>query len=253
MKCVGALFFCGGQGVGKETFSNTLMGSSFGKIVHFTHVVNADHVVDNFNSLLPMSLLVVLDKCIFPGNQSHAIILKSLLHDKQKVLRQLHKDAVVVASYDHLIINSNNQFCARLDKDDRSYACMSIKNYHQGDTVYWASVHNEIGSGGREAFLHHLMHDVDIEGFSPEQIPPSLDASWWSMKVHVLSDVDKFLLNVLQNPDEYIHRDYCERKFWFLSSRLAIQCTNWLLIVTSCLKHTSTRLRQIRDTRNKIH
>jgi hypothetical protein len=194
VKCVSALVFCGGQGVGKGIFSNQLLRSFFGKGVHFAHVVNAEHVVGNFNSLLEMSLLVGLDKCIFPGNRSHASILKSLLHDEQKVLRQLHKDAVIVASYDHLIINSNNQFCARLDKDDRSYACMSTKNYHQEDTAYWSSVHNEIGSGGRKAFLHHLMYEVDIEYFSPEQIPPLLDAPRWQMKVHALSSVEIFLL-----------------------------------------------------------
>jgi hypothetical protein len=92
---------------------------------------------------------------------------------------------------------------------------MSIKNYHQGDTAYWDKVHTEIRSGGREAFLHHLMYEVDIEDFFPERIPSSLDASRWQMKVHALSEVDRFLLKALTNPDEYTQRDYEDRPDWF--------------------------------------
>ena len=87
VKCVTALVLNGPQGSGKGTFANTLMGSFFGKGLHYSHIVNAEHLCGKFNGIVATSILIVLDECLFPGNYTHASVLKSLLHDEQKLLR----------------------------------------------------------------------------------------------------------------------------------------------------------------------
>ena len=87
IKCVTALVFQGPQGSGKGTFANTLVGSFFGKGLHFSKIVNAEHLCGKFNGIVATSILIVLDECLFPENHTHASMLKSLLHDEQKLLR----------------------------------------------------------------------------------------------------------------------------------------------------------------------
>ena len=96
----------------------------------------------------------------------------------------------------------SESFCVKAEKDDRSYAVMSVSNKNQGNSKYWDSIYNEIKTGGRQAFLHHLL-SMDISDFKPEEMPESLDGSRWSMKVHSLSPVDTFLLKILKNPKSY--------------------------------------------------
>ena len=107
VKCVTALVFQGPQGCGKDTFANTLMGSFWGKGLHCSHIMNADHLCGTFYGIVSTSIFIVLDECIFPGNHSNARVLKSLFHDEQKMLRQLYKNAVMSPLFDHLIISSN--------------------------------------------------------------------------------------------------------------------------------------------------
>ena len=66
IKCVTALVFNGPQGLGKGTFANTLMRSSIGKGLHYSHIVNAEHLCGKFNGIVATSLLIVLDECLFP-------------------------------------------------------------------------------------------------------------------------------------------------------------------------------------------
>jgi hypothetical protein len=178
------------------------MGSFFGKGLHYSHIVNAEHLCGKFNGIVRTSILIVLDECLFPGNHTHASVLKSLLHDEQKLLRQLYKDAVMIPCYDHIIINSNDSFSVKAEKDDRSYAILSVSNKNQGHSKYWDSIYHEISRGGREAFLHHLLQ-MDISDFRPEDMPVSLDSSRWTMKVHSLSPVDTFLLQILKKPKRF--------------------------------------------------
>lgn len=81
-KCVTALVFQGSQGSGKGTFANTLMGSFFGKCLHYSHIVNTEHLCGKFNGIVSTPVLIVLNKCLFPENHTHASVLKSLLHDE---------------------------------------------------------------------------------------------------------------------------------------------------------------------------
>ena len=166
--------------------------------------MNPEHLVGTFNGLVATSVLIVLDECLFPGNHTHASVLKSLLHDEQKVLRQLFKDAVMVPCYDHVIVLSNDAFAFRMEKDDRSGAGITAKDTHQGEDVYWTTIHREIENGGRQAFLWHLLYERDISDFVPEKMPASLDLAKWNMKIHSLSSTDTFLLQWLKNPE--LHR-----------------------------------------------
>ena len=90
----------------------------------------------------------------------------------------------------------------KAEKDDRSYAILTVSNKNQGNSKYWNSIYNEIKTGGRKAFLHHLLQ-VDISSFKPEDVSESLDGSRWSMKVHSLSPIDTFLLKILKSPKSY--------------------------------------------------
>jgi hypothetical protein len=178
------------------------MGSFFGKGLHYSRIVNAEHLVGQFNGIVATSILIVLDECLYAGNHTHSSVLKSLLHDEQKLLRQLYKDAVMIPCYDHIIINSNDSFCVKSEKDDRSYAVLSVSNKNQGDSKYWNSIYHEISHGGREAFLYHPLQ-IDISSFRPEDMPVSLDSSRWTIKVHFLSPVDTFLLKILKKPKNF--------------------------------------------------
>ena len=40
----------------------------------------------------------------------------------------------------------------------------------------------QMNGGGKAAFLHHLLHGVNLEGFSPFQVPRALDGGRWALK-----------------------------------------------------------------------
>ena len=145
----------------------------------------------------------------------------------------------------------SESFCVKAEKDDRSYAVMSVSNKNQGNSKYWDSIYNEIKTGGRQAFLHHLLQ-IDISDFKPEEIPASLDASRWSMKVHSLCPVDTFLLKILKNPKSYgqslqpfVTSDNASKFGLALDVRLLWQ--SFRLSTSSTLKHhrPETFLRQV--------
>ena len=108
----------------------------------------------------------------------------------------------MIPCFDHIIMNSNDSFCVKAEKDDRSYAILTVSNRRQGNSNYWDTLYYEISHGGREAFLHHLLQ-IDISNFKPEEMPESLSGSRRSMKVHSLSPVDTLLLKILKTPKSY--------------------------------------------------
>ena len=64
----------------------------------------------------------------------------------------------------------------KAEKDDSSYAIITVSNKNQGNASYWDSIYHEISHGGIRASIYHLVK-MDINSLKPEEIPQFLDES----------------------------------------------------------------------------
>jgi hypothetical protein len=184
----------GGQGIGKGFFFNNIMGQFFGKGLHFAHIVNPQDLVGQFNSMLALSVYVVLDEAIFPGDHCSVNVLKSLIRDNVKVMTQKFKDPILVQSNDHIVLITNEDHCGiKSDADDRANVIFECEDTLAENSSFFNSLNEQLTHGGLEAFLYHLMHEVDCQPRTMMKIPSCLDADRFALKLKSFTPTQQWL------------------------------------------------------------
>ena len=149
-----AIIIRGGQGTGKGVFINWYR-KLFGQ--HGMYIKDMSHLVGKFNSHLKECLLLFADEIFVTGDKAHEGTLKSLISEDVHMIEHKGKDAFAFPNYIRLMMSSNNRYVAPLDKDDRRYFILDIKDTHRKDYGYFERIKNQMTN---ENGLQQLMSDL---------------------------------------------------------------------------------------------
>lgn len=185
-----ALVLKGGQGVGKGVFVEDLLCALFPRL-HQIVIHNPDHFYGKHNQHLAGKCLVFLDEATWGGRKNDAAILKGRVTGHQLTIEPKFINSFQLDSMLHIVIASNENWPVGVDPDDRRFCCLDIKNDRAKDPQYFEPLYEELHNGGREAFLHAMLHEWTVNEVMVSQAPEtqakldlkerSLDsvASWW--------------------------------------------------------------------------
>jgi phage/plasmid-associated DNA primase len=158
----------GGQGTGKGSFI-TIFGRLFGQ--HFLQISDPRHLVGNFNAHLKDCLVLFADEAFYAGDKKHASILKEFITEKDRRVEFKGKDVQIFPNYTRLMMASNKDWVAPVDRDDRRFFILDVGDQVAKDQEYFAALYDQMEKrGGSEALLHELM-ERDIGGVNIQDYP----------------------------------------------------------------------------------
>lgn len=162
-----AIVMRGGQGTGKNTFSDA-MGSLVK--LHFCEITSVDQLTGRFNAHMRNVLLLHANEATWGGNKSESGKLKALITDATIPIEMKGHDIIHIDNYLRLVISSNDAWPVPVDADDRRFLLLDVSPVFKQDKVFFGALHAELNAGGREALMYDLQSE-DLTGFSPRAKP----------------------------------------------------------------------------------
>jgi len=187
-----ALVLRGGKGVGKGILGNALC-RIFGR--HALHLVNAKHLVGNFNGHMRETVFIFADESFWAGDRQHESTLKGIITEPEFMLEAKGKDAEMWPNRLHLLMASNDEWVAPASVDERRFCVLDVSPVHQQDTQYFGALMDQMEAGGFAAMLHDLKA-WDLKGFNVYDIPGTKALT--DQKISSLRGPDRWLHEVLE-------------------------------------------------------
>ena len=184
----------GAQGAGKGILFRTY-GSFFGQ--HFVHLSQGGQLTGRFNANLGMACAVFLDEALWAGDRQGEGTLKALITEPTFQLERKFCDPITVPNRLRIMIASNSDWFVPVGVGDRRYFVLDVADTYAGvgHKDYWAALHTELDTGGKEAMLHHLLA-MDLSDFDIRTVPDT--AARTEQKLRSLRGTRAWLLQVLQ-------------------------------------------------------
>jgi len=161
--------FQGGQGVGKNTFMDTI-GALLGR--HYVEIDSLERLFGRFNFGTADKLLVVANEALWGGDKRMLGQLKSFVTEPSQTFEQKGVDSITMPSYTRLMLASNERHPVHIDADDRRFVFFKVNPEHARDEVYFKAIRKWRDDGGLASLLHHLL-DMDLTDYSPRVRPSS--------------------------------------------------------------------------------
>lgn len=156
-----------GEGTGKNIIVDVLVEALS---PHAKVAVKSEDLTGRFNDDLATSVLVFANEAVWGGRKELEGALKSLITDQDLPVERKYIPRFTVKNCCHLIMASNNDWVAPIGLDDRRFVVLDVCEARKGDFAYFEALQAEIGNGGKEAFIFHLLN-MDISGFNPRVLP----------------------------------------------------------------------------------
>ncbi len=175
-----AIVMRGAKGTGK-TFFGAHFGELFGD--HFVTMAHSQHLVGNFNAHLETAIVVLADEAFWAGDKQGEGALKTLITSDTIRIERKGIDSKNAPNHVHLIMASNSDWVVPASTDERRYCVLDVSNKRAQDHRYFEELEAEWQVGGREAFMHYLLH-LDLTSFNVRRAPQSqalLEQKLWSM------------------------------------------------------------------------
>lgn len=187
-----ALVLRGLQGTGKNKFVD-YFGRIFGP--YFLTVTSLEHLCGKFNGHLRYAYLVHANEAVWTGSKKEAGAIKALITDPVIIVEGKGKDAIPVDNCRHFVISSNEDWAVPMDMDDRRFFVLDVSSHRKMDMRYFASLDEEMRTGGLEALLYDLLHE-DILEFDPRKMPAN--DFGFDIKMQSAGSVEKYLYSALK-------------------------------------------------------
>lgn len=184
------------EGVGKDIITSIFSEHIFK--YHSLVVTKKQDILGTFNDKLAESIFVVLNEFHWSGNKEQEGSLKALATDSKIVMEKKFMPKITVNNCTHVMITTNNEWCAPLDRTDRRYLILEANNEVIGHSTYFRKLAENIKNGGRQAFLDLLLKR-DISNFSPNKIPLINLESRRSIKLQGASSEIQWLIDLLED------------------------------------------------------
>jgi hypothetical protein len=139
-----ALVLRGGQGVGKNTFVET-MGSLLPR--HFCEVSCVDQLTGRFNAHMRNAILIHANEATWGGNKSESGKLKAMITDPTIPIEMKGIDILHVENYMRLVVSSNNAWPVPVEADDRRFVVLDVAPTFKQDTGFFSVLHAQLNHG----------------------------------------------------------------------------------------------------------
>lgn len=188
-----AIVMRGAKGTGK-TFFASHFGELFGD--HFVQMSNAHHLVGNFNAHLETAIVVLADEAFWAGDKQGEGSLKTLITSDTIRVERKGIDSKGVPNHVHLIMASNADWVAPASTDERRFMVLDVSSSRAQDHAFFEALEAEWQAGGREAFMHHLLH-LNLDGFNVRKVPATV--ALLEQKLLSLPPIHRWLLSLLRS------------------------------------------------------
>ena len=145
----------GKEGTGKDSFSTTI-GRLF-RDANYTHMIDSDHFISNFNAHLLQSVLLVANEAVWSGNHKEANKLKGMITQNKITIELKGVDKFDAVNSTRLIIQTNEQWAVPAGANSRRYFALKVSECRKGDSDYWQKLYVWIDSHLPE-LLHFLSY-----------------------------------------------------------------------------------------------
>lgn len=170
-----ALVLIGPQGIGKNTFVETI-GKLLGK--HYTPMSTLAELTSNFNYHLQNTVLAFVNEAIWGIDKKYLGLIKSLVTDRDQSTEQKGRDRRPAKNYKHFIFASNYSFPVAMDHDDRRFFTINVSDIYKGNKPFFKKLYDWIDApGSLEGLLFDLLHE-DINDFDPKDNMPKTNSSF---------------------------------------------------------------------------
>ena len=139
------LSIIGGQGCGKTEFC-AYFGKIFGRA--FLYTDNKKATTGNFNKPLLGRLLVNYDEVTASDKAGDVARAKSLITNKVMTIELKGVDSFEAPNYMNLILTTNRDSVAHVEKDDRRHFIIRSSSQFTGDDEFWEEFAKERDSDG---------------------------------------------------------------------------------------------------------
>lgn len=182
----------GGKGIGKSTLGR-IMVVIFGQ--HGLQITSSRHLTGNFNAHLRTTLFMLADEALYAGDPQGGAVFKGLVTEEYLTIEQKGVDVFQVRNRLKIMMCSNSEWVVSASSDERRYFCLTVSDKRQGDYEYWNRLNAWIDNGGAEAFLHYLLHEVNLTDFNIRAVPQT--EALGVQKVQSLEALPAFLFDAL--------------------------------------------------------
>jgi hypothetical protein len=158
----------GAEGVGKGVFVHEV-GALFGR--HYCSQLDVKALTSQFNGELADAIFCFADEVSLTGKFDGVERFKRMITEPSVRLERKGIDAIEVKSYHRFILATNNAHAVPAGANARRFFVLKVASAAQQNHAYFAAIKNQQCSGGREALLYHLQHEVDLSDFDPQRAP----------------------------------------------------------------------------------
>lgn len=157
------------QQVGKGCLLSDILAVIYGNSGFMTG--NLGQIITRFNDTLRGKAFIFLDEALFAGDRKAADTIKSLATATRLAIETKNLPIVQMPCGVNLFLATNHDDAAYVEEADVRYWILEASPDRVGDTVYFRDLYAEIEGGGREAFMHYLLH-LDVSNFIPARDVP---------------------------------------------------------------------------------
>ncbi len=161
------------QQVGKGCLLGDILAVIYGNSGFMTG--DLGQVITRFNDTLRGKAFLFLDEALFTGDRKTADTIKSLATATMLAIETKGLPIVQMPCGVNLFLTTNHDDAAYVEEADARYWILEACPDRVGDTAYFRDLYAEIEGGGREAFMHYLLH-LDVSNFIPARDVPKDNA-----------------------------------------------------------------------------
>lgn len=187
-----AIVLRGGQGVGKGKAVNPF-GELFG--AHYLHITSGSQLTGRFNQHLASGILVFSDEGVWGGDKVAEGVLKGLITEGTLFVEPKGKDCYTVDNHVNLIIASNSKWVTPAGMGERRFFVLDVSDCHMQDKVYFKALTDELENGGQEAFMYHLLNEVDVDEVDLRSPPRT--AGLFDQQLRTMRSIEKWWYQLL--------------------------------------------------------
>ncbi len=183
------------QGVGKSLVGE-ILGDIYGENFN---IVSQDELHSPFNEWQANKQFIVGEEITGRNSRVDADRLKNMITRQLFNVNKKFQPTYQQNDYVAYLLTSNQPDAAFLDTNDRRYFVHEITAEPANDKFY-ERVSKSRRNGGASHLFYYLLHEVDTSNYNPKAKAPTTESKQQMIELSK-SDVDRFAIDIIRNPD----------------------------------------------------